>query len=61
VGRLEDGKLTLSAVVLSADGTQRVAASESASPADAESLGIKVADALLAQGAAEMIASSRNG
>jgi len=61
VGRIQGGKLFLSAAVLSADGSQRVAASDAAPPAEAESLGVKVADALLAQGAAELIASSRDG
>ena len=49
------------AVVLSADGVQRLAASEVSSPSEAESLGVRVANVLLAQGAAELIAFSRNG
>ena len=52
---------SLSAVVLSADGVRRLTASEVGSPSEAESLGIRVADVLLAQGAAELIAASRNG
>jgi hydroxymethylbilane synthase len=61
LGHVTSSKLLLSAVVLSADGQRRLAASEVGSPSEAESLGIRVADALLAQGAAELIASSRNG
>lgn len=52
-------RLQLSTVVLSRDGSQRLEASDSASPADAEQLGRKVAEALLAQGAANLIAESR--
>jgi hydroxymethylbilane synthase len=61
LGSIVKGELSLSAVVLSADGVRRLVASETGSPTDAEPLGIRVADALLAQGAAELIASSRNG
>jgi len=59
-GRLESGRLHLSAVVLSPDGAQRLAASDTALPADAVDLGCRVADSLLAQGAAELIAISRS-
>jgi hydroxymethylbilane synthase len=61
-GRLEGDQLQLSAVVLSADGSRRLAACESVrgiASTDAEQLGYRVADALLAQGAAELIAESR--
>ncbi len=58
-GRIEAGRLHLSAVVLSADGTRRLAASEVGLPADAEAVGRRVAEVLLAQGAAELIAASR--
>jgi hydroxymethylbilane synthase len=58
LGGLVKGELHLSAVVLSADGARRLIASEVGSPSDAASLGVRVADALLA---AELIASSRNG
>ena len=61
LGRVAQSELRLSAVVLSADGRQRLVASEVGSPSEAESLGVQVADALLAQGAAELIAASRNG
>jgi hydroxymethylbilane synthase len=61
LGRSSKSELSLSAVVLSADGTRRLAASDVGSPSEAELLGVRVADVLLAQGAAELIASSRNG
>jgi hydroxymethylbilane synthase len=61
LGRTEGNKCGLSAVVLSADGARRLIASEVGSPSESESLGVRVADVLLAQGAAELIASSRNG
>lgn len=60
LGRIEDGRLRLSAVVLNPDGSRRLVASDAASPAEAITLGRRVADALLAQGAAELIASSRS-
>jgi hydroxymethylbilane synthase len=61
-GRVEAGRLVLSAVVLSADGARRLTADGShtmADAADAESLGRSVADSLLAQGAADLIAAIR--
>lgn len=61
LGRVAESKLSLSAVVLSADGVRRLTASEVGPPSEAELLGIRVADMLLAQGAAELIAASRNG
>ena len=61
LGRTEGSKLSLSAVVLSADGMRRLTASEVSSSSEAKSLGVRVADVLLAQGAAELIAASRNG
>jgi hydroxymethylbilane synthase len=60
--RLEGDQLHLFAVVLSADGARRLAARElvrGIAATDAEQLGVRVADALLAQGAAELIAESR--
>jgi hydroxymethylbilane synthase len=60
-GRVENGLLVLSAVVLSTDGTKRLAASKSATPSDAVALGRRVADSLLARGAAELIDASRSG
>jgi len=58
-GRLEKGRLSLDAVVLSPDGTRRLTASGSADMATAVALGQQVAGELLAQGAAELIAGSR--
>jgi len=58
-GHVEDGVLKLSAVVLSADGKQRLAAEDSALPDEATALGRRVADNLLGQGAAELIAGAR--
>ncbi len=54
-----DGQLRLDAVVLSADGRQRIAATLSASGAAAARLGSDVASQLLAQGAAALIQQSR--
>ncbi|HJQ81965.1 MAG TPA: hydroxymethylbilane synthase [Lacipirellulaceae bacterium] len=62
LGRLDGDELQLTAVVLSADGARRLAACDVAhgiAAVDAEQLGIRVADALLAQGAAELISESR--
>jgi hydroxymethylbilane synthase len=61
LGKVADDKLELAAVVLNADGSQRLTAIEVESPREAEALGVRVADRLLSQGAAELIASSRNG
>lgn len=59
LGEIHNGILRLVAVVLSADGSQRLVASEAAAPEDAVRLGEQVAKSLLAQGAAELIAASR--
>lgn len=61
LARINSEKLQLSAVVLSADGAQRLAADETASPDDVVALGRRVAEALLARGAATLIAESRRG
>jgi hydroxymethylbilane synthase len=58
-GRVEDGRLALSAVVLSPDGKQKLECSAAADPAEAEQLGRQVAEQLLAQGAAELIRQGR--
>ena len=59
--RLADGgQLLLDAVVLSLDGRQRLLATGSAALDEAESLGCCVAADLLSQGAAELIAASRD-
>jgi hydroxymethylbilane synthase len=59
-GRLdEQGRLMLSAVVLSGDGQTKVTAESSADPADAIALGASVAESLIAQGAQELIQACR--
>ncbi len=61
-GRLEGARLQLSAVVLNADGTRRLEvhdAMDVTAATNSEQLGFRVADALLAQGAASLIAASR--
>jgi hydroxymethylbilane synthase len=59
LARIESGRLHLSAVVLRADGSNRLFATDAGPPADAIEIGRRVADALLAQGAADWIAASR--
>ncbi len=59
LGRIEAGQLRLHAAVLSTDGKQRLAARDSAEIEEAESLGRRVAEALISQGAAELIAGGR--
>jgi hydroxymethylbilane synthase len=61
IAQIDAGKLHLSAVVLSADGAQRLAADDSDSSDNAAALGRRVADALLAKGAATLISESRKG
>jgi hydroxymethylbilane synthase len=64
LGQIVESRLELSAVVLSADGAQRIAATDSAPEFDsraAQELGLRVAEKLLRQGAARLIASSRSG
>jgi len=58
---IDDRSLRLDGVVLSRDGTQRIAASASALPAEAKSLGEQVAQQLLEQGAENLIAQARRG
>jgi hydroxymethylbilane synthase len=58
-GRVERDQLHLTAVVLSADGRERIEESSIAPLSDALELGRHVADALLARGAAKLIAASR--
>jgi hydroxymethylbilane synthase len=58
-GRIEGGALRLSAVVLSGDGRQRIAAQAAGRPEDAEVVGRQAAETLLAQGAAELIRAAR--
>lgn len=54
-------QLLLDAVVLSGDGRQRLTATVSGAPAEAAELGQRAADMLLSQGAAALIAESRQG
>ncbi len=61
LGLVDAGQLRLQAAVLSADGAQRLAASDVAGLDDAETLGRRVADGLIEQGAAALIAGSRLG
>ncbi len=56
---INSGRLSLEAVVLSADGKQRLTAKGERDPAEANALGEKVAEALLEQGAAALIAGER--
>lgn len=56
----DKGGLHLRAAVLSSNGSQRLDASQSASLDDAVKLGREVAEALLAQGAASLIAAARD-
>lgn len=54
-GRIEDETLHLSVVVLSEDGTQRLDAEASGSVEEAQALGTRIADDLLARGAAALL------
>jgi hydroxymethylbilane synthase len=58
-GRVEDRRLFLDAVVLGPDGKRRLIANSSSELADAIKLGQQVAQQLLAQGAADLIADAR--
>ena len=58
-GRVEENILHLSAVVLSADGVTRLLESGRGDPRAASDLGQRVAAALLARGAAELIGQCR--
>jgi hydroxymethylbilane synthase len=61
LGRVEAGTLRLAAVVLSGDGGRRLVAEGSAAVGEAEALGRRVAEELLAQRADELIAAARKG
>jgi hydroxymethylbilane synthase len=56
---LEHGQLVLSAAVCSTDGSQKLTARDSAKPACAQALGERVAEQLLAKGAARIIDHER--
>jgi hydroxymethylbilane synthase len=63
MAQFRDGQLQLSAVVLSTDGTRRIFASDSTvaiDPVGAEAFGRRVAEALLAKGAAALISAARS-
>lgn len=57
--RIERDQLQLHAVVLNGDGTKRLLASGAVDPEYAEQLGKRVAESLIEQGAAELIADVR--
>jgi hydroxymethylbilane synthase len=59
LGEIVGGELRLRAVVLSADGLRRLAASDAGTPADAIALGQRLAEKLLADGAGELIEGAR--
>lgn len=61
LGQIANGRLQLSAVVLAGDGSKRITATGEAESGEAAALGERVAQLLLAQGAAELIAASRGG
>jgi len=58
-GRVEAGRLVLSAVVLSGDGRTRISAEAAADPAEDVELGTRVAQTLIGQGAQELIQACR--
>ncbi len=55
----DDGRLVLSAVVVAPDGTTLVSATDRAQPEEAAALGRRVAERLLAQGAAAILDAVR--
>ncbi|NQU26544.1 MAG: hydroxymethylbilane synthase [Candidatus Nealsonbacteria bacterium] len=59
LGRVENDVLQLAGRVLSLDGKQMLAATLSGPPSEAVQLGIRLADDLLSQGAAELVSQSR--
>jgi hydroxymethylbilane synthase len=59
LGQVEVGRLTLIGRVLGRDGVRRIEAHETATLAEAVALGRQVADALLTQGAGELICAAR--
>jgi hydroxymethylbilane synthase len=58
-GRIEGGRLELAGRVLSPDGARMIEATLAGDPARPEDLGRGVAEALLAQGAAELVGEGR--
>jgi hydroxymethylbilane synthase len=59
--RIEGGRLLLSGRVLDRQGTRKLDASLAAAPAEALELGSRVAQALIEQGAAELVQAARAG
>jgi hydroxymethylbilane synthase len=59
LAQVEDGQMSLTAVVLSFDGRQRLVVVEQGSAETAEALGRSVAEKLLQQGAAKLIEAAR--
>ncbi|HEY1067572.1 MAG TPA: hydroxymethylbilane synthase, partial [Pirellulales bacterium] len=59
-GRVERGRLLLTGAVLSKHGTQRLEAVGDDLPSEAEFLGRRLAESLIARGAARLIAESRS-
>jgi hydroxymethylbilane synthase len=59
LGQVEGDRLTLIGRVLSRDGVRRIEVQETATLAEAVALGRQVADALLSQGAGELILAAR--
>lgn len=60
IARIENGKLTLSAMVASLDGKEFIKDTIFGSPSDAELLGTQLADNLLAEGARKILAEIRH-
>ncbi len=58
-GRIEQGQLTLDGLVATLDGKRMLRGTASGNPADASAVGQAVAEQLLAQGAAEIVATAR--
>lgn len=56
---IDDDRLQLDGVVLSKDGSHRLSASQTGPHTEAEQIGIRVAELLLRQGAANLVAASR--
>ena len=58
-GRVTDGSLLLTGRVLAPNGSRKIETTQSADPQQSVALGRQVADVLLKQGAAELIAAAR--
>jgi len=60
-GRIENGKLALDVVVLSPDGTERLSEKDSGAPAEAEAIGLRVAQKLRERGAKALLDRESRG